>query len=145
MVIFKNNKTRNRRQRLFPSKISIQVQLEVLYMEVSGRTSSLLWYSCMMPKTTNIEQWWDTTHATEAPPTIDLPSSRSFGVHWWQAIYWAMSNCLVWCSSVPHWHKQFSRTVSSNRVQRSLAVEALNHWTTCKDHASVSYVQFKGR
>ena len=36
-------------------------------------------------------------------------------------------------------------TVGSNRVQRSLAPEALNHWTTCKDHASVSYVQFKGR
>ena len=35
-------------------------------------------------------------------------------------------------------------TVGSNRVQRSLAVEVLNHWTAYKDHASVSYVQFKG-
>ena len=38
-----------------------------------------------------------------------------------------------------------THTVGSNRVQRSLAVEALNHWTTYKDHVSVSYVQFKGR
>ena len=35
--------------------------------------------------------------------------------------------------------------VSSNRIQRSLAVQALNHWTTYKDHASVSYIHFKGR
>ena len=37
------------------------------------------------------------------------------------------------------------RMVGSNRVQRSLAVEALNCWTAYKDHASVSYVQLKGR
>ena len=34
-------------------------------------------------------------------------------------------------------------TVGGNRVQRSLAVEALNHLMTYKGHASVSYVQFK--
>ena len=48
----------------------------------------------------------------------------------------------VWSTSIL---TVLTHTVSSNRVQRSLAVEALNHWTTYKDHASVSYVQFKGR
>ena len=46
----------NRRRRLFASKLAIQVQLKVLYMEVSGRTSSLLQYFYMMPKTINIGQ-----------------------------------------------------------------------------------------
>ena len=41
----------NRRRRLLASKLAIQVQLKALYVEVSGRTSSLLQYSCMMPKT----------------------------------------------------------------------------------------------
>ena len=29
--------------------------------------------------------------------------------------------------------------------KQSTKVEVLNRWTTYKDHASVSYVQFKGR
>ena len=68
---------RNRR-RLFTSKLAIQVQLKVLYVEVSWRSSSLLQYSYMMPKTIIIGQRWDNTHATEAPPTINFSSSRKF-------------------------------------------------------------------
>ena len=50
---------------------------------------------------------------------------------------------LVWRSSVPHRHKQFSRT-------RSAVTEYKGHLqlkpsTTERDHASVSYVHFKGR
>ena len=33
-----------------------KVQLKALYVEVSGRTSSLLRYSCMIPKIINIGQ-----------------------------------------------------------------------------------------
>ena len=69
---------RNRRRQLFASKLAIQAQLKVLYLEVSGKTSSFQQYSYMMPKTINIGQRWDTTHATEAPPTKDLSSSRKF-------------------------------------------------------------------
>ena len=69
---------RNRRRLLFASKLAIQVELKVLYLEVSGRTSNLLQYSYMMPKTINIGQRWNTTHATEAPPTINFPSSWKF-------------------------------------------------------------------
>jgi len=67
----------NRRRRLFASKLAIQVQLKVLYMEVSGRTSSLLQYFYMMPKTINIGQRWDTTHTTEAPPTVFSDGKQS--------------------------------------------------------------------
>ena len=49
-------KMRNRRRLLFTSKLAIQVELKVLYLEVSGRTSNLLQYSYMMPKTINIGQ-----------------------------------------------------------------------------------------
>ena len=134
------------RRRLFASKLAIQVQLKVLYLEVSGRTSSLLQYSYMMPKTINIGQWWDTTHATEAPPTIDLSSSRKF---WCSPMvssplsHVRLFSLAFFCSASTQ--TVLTHTVGSNRVQRSLAVEALNHWTTYKDHASVSYVQFKGR
>ena len=133
---------RNRRRWLFASKLAIQVQLKVLYLEVSGRTSSLQQYSYMMPKTINIGQRWDTTHATEAPPTIDLSSSRKF---WCSPMVSSPLShvrlfSLVFCST----STVLMHTVGSNRVQRSLAVEALNHWTTYKDHAYVSYVQFKG-
>ena len=38
-------------------------------MKVSGRTSSVLQYSCRMPKIMNIGQGRNTTHATEATPT----------------------------------------------------------------------------
>ena len=34
----------------YNTKLAMQIQLKVVYMEVSGRTSSLLQYSCMMPK-----------------------------------------------------------------------------------------------
>ena len=47
-------------------------------MKVSGRTSSLLQYSCKMPKIINIGQRRDTTHTTEPTPTTSLPSSRKF-------------------------------------------------------------------
>ena len=46
--------------------------------EVTGRTSSLLKYSCKMPNIVNIGQRWDTMHATETPQTTSLPSSRKF-------------------------------------------------------------------
>ena len=137
---------RNRRRRLFAPKLAIQVQLKVLYVEVSGRTSSLLQYSYMMPKTINIGQWWDTTHATEAPPTINFPSSRKF---WCSPMvssplsHVRLFSLAFFCSASTQ--TVLTHMVSSNRVQRSLAVEALDHWTTCKDHASMSYVQYKGR
>ena len=60
------------------TKLAIQIQLKVLYVEVPGRTSSLLQYSCKMPKSMNSGQRRDTTHATEATPTTSLPSSRKF-------------------------------------------------------------------
>ena len=50
----------------------------VVYMKVSGRTSSLLQYSWKMPKIINIGQRRDTTQTTEATPTTSLPSSRKF-------------------------------------------------------------------
>ena len=130
---------RNRRRRLFASKIAIKVQLKALYVEVSGRTSSLLRYSCMMPKTINIGQQWDTMHATEAPPTIDLPSSRKF----WCSLmvsnpvsHVRLFSLVFFCSASTQ--TVLTRTVGSNRIQKSLAVEVLNHWTAYKDHASVS-------
>ena len=33
---------------------AIQIQLKVLYTEISGRTNSILKYSCMMPQMMNI-------------------------------------------------------------------------------------------
>ena len=103
-------------------------------MEVCGRTSSLLQYPYIMPKTINIGLRWDTTHATEAPPTINLPSSRKF----WGSprvsnplSYIRLFSLAFFCSASTQ--TVLTHTVSSNRVQRSLAVEALNHWTT---HAS---------
>ena len=136
---------RNRRRRLFASKLAKQVQLTVLYVEVSGRTTSLLQHSYMMPKTINIGQQWDTTHATEAPPTIDLSSSRKF----WCSPMVSSPLSHVRLFSLAFFCSASTQTVliymvGSNRVQRSLAVEALNHWMTYKDHASVSYVQYKG-
>ena len=135
---------RKRRQR-FASKLAIQVQLKIPYLEVSGRTSSLQQYSYLMPKTINIGQRSDTTHATEAPPTIDLSSSRMF----WCSLmvssplsHVRLFSLAFFCSASTQ--AVLTHTVGSNRVQRSLAVEVLNHRTTYKDHASVSYVQFKG-
>ena len=40
------NNIRNRRRPLLTTKLPIQVQLKVLYMVLSGRTSSLVRYSC---------------------------------------------------------------------------------------------------
>ena len=120
---------RNRRRRLFASKLAIQVQLKVLYLEVSGRTSSLQQYSYMMPKTINIGQRWDTTHATEAPPTIDLSSCRKF---WCSPMvssplsHVRLFSLVFFCS--PSTQTVRTHTVGSNRVQRSLAVE--RHSTT---------------
>ena len=85
-------------------------------------------------------------HATEAPPTIDLSSSRKF---WCSPMvssplsHVRLFSLAFFCSASTQ--TVLTHTAGSNRVQRSLAVEALNHWTTYKDHASVSYVQFKGR
>ena len=136
----------NRKRRLFASKLAIQVQLKVLCLEVSGRTSSLQQYSYMMPKTINIGQRWDIMDATEAPPTIDLSSSRKF----WCSLmvssplsHVRLFSLAFFCSALTQ--TVLMHTVGSNRIQSSLAVEALNHWTTYKDHTSVSYVQFKGR
>ena len=36
------------------SKLALQIQLKVLYMELSGRTSCLLQYSFIIPKIMNI-------------------------------------------------------------------------------------------
>ena len=97
-------------------------------------------------KTVNIGQRWDTMHATEAPPTINLPSSRKF----WCSPMVSSPVSHVWLFSLAFFCSASTQTVltctvGSNRVQRSLAVEALNRWTAYKDHTSVSYVQFKGR
>jgi len=129
---------------LFASKLAIQVQLKVLYVEVSGRTNSLLQYSYMMPKTINLRQRWDTTHTTEAPPIINLPS-RKF---WCSPMvrsplsHVRLFSLAFFCSASTQ--TVLTHMVGSNRVQRSLAVEEFNHGMTYKDHASVSYVQFKG-
>ena len=66
---------RSRRRLLLATKLATLIQLKVVYMKVSGRTSSFLQYSCKMPK---IGQQRDTTHATEATPTTSSPSSRKF-------------------------------------------------------------------
>ena len=63
---------RSRRRRLLATKLAILIQLKVVYMKVSGRTSSLLQYSYKMPKIINIGQRWDITHATEATPTTSF-------------------------------------------------------------------------
>ena len=87
----------------------------------------------VFPKTINIGQCWDTmTLATEAPPAINLPSSRKF-------------SCLLMITNLLSHVQLFSLAlfcststqtvlmcmVSSNRVQRSLAVETLNCWCFC--------------
>ena len=72
------HRRQRRRQWLLTTKLATLIQLKVVYMKVSRRTSSLLQYSCKMPKIINIEQQCDTTHATEATPTTILPSSRKF-------------------------------------------------------------------
>ena len=114
---------RSRRRRLLATKLGTLIQLKVVYMKVSGRTSSLLQYSCKMPKIINIGQRLDVTHATEATPTSS-PSSRKF----WHSL--TVSNpsshvrlfCFLLCfntnSSHAHSHHY--------RVQRSLELEALN-------------------
>ena len=135
---------RNRRRRLFASKLAIPVQLKVLHVEVSGRTSNLLQYSYMMPKTINFGQRWDTTHTTEAPTTIKFPSSRKF---WYSPMvsnplsHVQLFSLAFFCSASTQ--TVLMHTVGSNRVQRSLAVEVLNHWTTYKDHAFVSTYSLK--
>ena len=100
----------------------------------------------MMPKTINIGQRWDTTHATEAPSTINFPSSRKF----WCSLmvssplsHVRLFSLAFFCSASTQIF--LTHTVGSNRIQRSLADEVLNHWKICKDHTSVSYIQFKGR
>ena len=97
-------------------------------LQVSGRTSSLQQYSYMMPKTINIGQRWDTTHATEAPPTIDSPSSRKFLCSPMVSSplsHVRLFSLAFFCSASTQ--TVLTHTVASNRVQRSLAVEALNH------------------
>ena len=69
---------RGRRRWLLATKLATLIQLMVVYMKICGRTSSLLQYSCKMPKIINIGQRRDTTHATEATPATSLPSSRKF-------------------------------------------------------------------
>ena len=63
---------------LLATKLATLIHLNVVYLKVSGRTCSLLQYSCKMPKSMNSGQRRDTTHATEATPTTSLPSSRKF-------------------------------------------------------------------
>jgi len=119
---------RNRRQQLFASKLAIQVQLKVLYLEVSVRTSSLQQYSYMMPKTINIGQRCDTTHTTEAPPTINFPSSRNF---WCFSMvssplsHIRLFSLAFFCSTSTQ--TVLTHTVGSNRVQRSAVTEYKGH------------------
>ena len=129
----------NRRQRLFASKLAIQVQLKVLYVEVSGRTSNLLQYSYMTPKTGHYGRYRSTTNNTLLffQKVLVFSDSKQSIEH--VRLFSLAFFCSVSTQTV------LTHTVGSNRVQRSLAVEALNHWTTYKDHASMSYVQFKGR
>ena len=88
---------------MLTTKLATLIQLKVVYMKVSGRTSSLLQYSCKMAKIINIGQRQDTTHGTEATPTTCLPPSRKF----WYSL--TVSNpssherlfCLVFFCSAP--------------------------------------------
>ena len=60
-----------------------------------------------------------------------------------------MSDCLVWRSSVPHRHKQFSRTRSAvteykghlqlNRCQTTLLVSAANLWCSKGGESAVEF------
>ena len=114
---------------LLPESFSVSpFQLKALYVGVSGRTSSLLRYSCMMPKTINIGQWWDTTHATEDPPLIDLPSSRKF----WRSpmvsnpVSHVRFSLTIFCSALTQ--IVLTRTVSSKstKVTCSWSAQLLN-------------------
>ena len=116
---------------------SILIQLKILYMEVSGRTSSLIQYSCMMPKIINIGWRRDTTHATEATPTTSLPPLQKVLV--FSDGKQSFNPCPIAPWHNPHVHGR------EYRVQRSLAVETLTRWTAYKGHSSASYVQFAGR
>ena len=58
-----------------PAVFDRRFDLPESLMKVSGRTRSLLQYSCKTPKIISIGQWRDTTDATEATPTTSLPSS----------------------------------------------------------------------
>ena len=125
---------RNRRWWLLATKLAIQIQLKVLYTEVSGRTSSLLQYSCMMPQIINIGYRWDATHATEAPIT-SLISSRNFGILWWSAI---LEPCpIVFFGLLLFQLDKRIVVCTQYRVQKPLAVETLNCWAAYIDHTCV--------
>jgi len=71
--------TLNRRQQLFAAKLSIQTQLKILYLEVSGRSSSLLQYYGMMPTNSkyNLDSG-ETLHTLPKQQAYLLPESFGF-------------------------------------------------------------------
>ena len=84
------------------------------FFEWAAVRGYLVQYSHMMPKTINNGQWWDTTHATEAPPTIKLPSSGKY-----------------WCSpmvSSPLSHVRFSLAFCSGSTQFSCTRSAVTEY-----------------
>ena len=55
------NIRRSRRRRLLATKLATLIQLKVVYMEVSGRTSILLQYCCMMIAVRHYARYRSTT------------------------------------------------------------------------------------
>ena len=111
-------------KQLFASKLAIEIHLKVLYMNVSGRTNILLQYFCMMPKTKLILN--SVRHHAHYRSSIkNKASSTKFGcspmVSNLLSHVWLFSLAFFFSTSA---QKVLTRTVDSNRVQRSLAAEA---------------------
>ena len=124
---------RNRRGHLLATKLAIQVQLKVLYMQVR------IWKSQQSP----------TVFLHDVKNLDSVETLRTLLRHHQQAylhpesfaILQALSDCFVWRFSVPSRCKQFSRAqaaVESTKVTCSWSTQPLNG---IKDHASVSWVQ----
>ena len=116
----------SRRRRLLATKLATLIQLKVVCMKVSGKTSSLLQYSCKIPKIINIGQQLDIAHATEATPTSS-PSSRKFWHSLTESNPSSHLRLLLFCVLLLRLDTNSSYAHSCHyRVQRSLELEAFN-------------------
>ena len=118
---------------LLATKVAVQIQLKALYMEVSGRTSSLLQYSCMTSKLLLVVRHYTCYRST----TNNKLSSRKF----WYSLM--VSNPLIsvsvfWQSSVTLWHTQLSYAWSALtqykghlQLKRSTAERHINITLLC--------------
>ena len=105
----------------------------VVHFQICYTNSTILQYSCIMPKILNS---CETLHMLQKLESFGVPMISNLPSYLW------LFSLAFFCTTSTQ--TAFMWMVSSNRVQRSLAVEAINCWTGYKDHAPVSYVQITG-